>query len=57
MIGCVGGQVDRAKSSWVSGWDSRPTGILDFGVWVGLGEHIETTPLSNPGVPYFRVQT
>ena len=29
---------------------------MDFGVRVGLGEHIEMMPLHSPGVPYFGVQ-
>ena len=28
---------------------------MDFRVWVGLGEHIEMMPLSNPSVPDFRI--
>ena len=43
----------RTKSGRVSGSGFRACQNLDFGVWVGLGECIETTPLSSPSVPDF----
>src|ERR1700731_1050129 len=49
-VGWSGG----AKSGRISGSGFRACRNLDFGVRVGLGERIETTPLSSPSVPDFR---
>ena len=43
----------RMKSGWVLGLGFWACWNLDFGVWVGLGECIEMTPLSSPSVPDF----
>src|ERR1700730_15003941 len=48
-VGWLGG----TKSGRVSGSGFWACRNLDFGVRVGLGEHIEMTPLSSPGVPDF----
>ena len=46
----------RAKSGQISGSGFWACWNLDFGVQVGLGEHIETMPLSSPSVPNFGVR-
>src|ERR1700731_5463403 len=50
---CRVGWSGRTKSGRISGSGFRACRNLDFGVRVGLGERIETTPLSSPGVPDF----